>query len=229
MQDGWERRRADWDAGRAVARSRARWAIYALVATAACRVFVLAGHEIAEPSVVAVGAFAELALLVLTAVAFLRWLAHTISLASAMSPTPLAWSASSAVWTFFTPIAGLWRPYQVIRDLHAVLAPSGVPEPAPQPVLDGSGGYRNVPMKSPPPPRALPHVSIGAWWGAFLATRLLGRVDTPAMDLLTTVLTVASAALAVFVVRAIDARFAERYRRLHHASDAELESWHLRA
>lgn len=225
----WTRRRAEWDDGRRDASSRARFAIYALAATAACRAFVFAADALAEPEVMAVGQLVELALIVLTTIAFLRWLARMVSLASAMSRLPLRWSASTAVWSFFMPIFSLWRPYQVIRDLYALLAPDGVPEPAPQPVLDGSGGYREIPMKAPPPPLALPSVSIGAWWGAFLAARTLDNAATTGMDAFGALLTGASAALAVFLVRAIDGRLAERHRRLHHASDAELEAWHLRA
>lgn len=227
--DDWTRRRAEWDEGCRVASSRARLAIVALVATAASRTFVFGMDALSEPRVMALGQVVELGLVVLTTIAFLRWLARMVSLASAMSRLPLRWNASTAVWSFFMPIVSLWRPYQVIRDLHALLAPDAVPEPAPQPVLDGSGGYREIPMKAPPPRLAVPSVSIGAWWAAFLAARTLDNAATTGMDAFGALLTVASAALAVFLVRAIDGRLAERHRRLHHASDAELEAWHLRA
>ena len=230
MEETWEQRRAAWLTGRAVAASRARWTVYALVATAASRVFLFAADETREENLIALGALAQLVLIIATAIVFLRWLAHAVSFGSSISRVPLRWRASTAVWSFFMPVVSLWRPYQVIRDLNELLAPDAVPEPAPQPILDGSGGYREVRMKVPPPPRALPHVSIGAWWGAFIIARVIGRVtDSPGTDSAGTVLTVISAALAVFVVRAIDARMAERYRRLSHASDAELDAWHLRA
>ena len=230
MQEGhWESARAAWDARLGVESARARFAVYALGAAAALRVFDLGAMQIASPTLQAAVGFGELALLVLTPVAFLRWIAHAVSFASDMSPLRLRWTASAAVWSFFMPIISLWRPYQVVRDLHDLLAPDGVPEPAPQPLLDGSGGYRDVVLKSAPPPRALPHVSIGAWWGAFVLTRLVGLDKDTVLAGVGTLVTVASATLAIFVVRAIDGRIAERYRRLRHASDDELEAWHIRA
>ncbi len=220
--------RAEWDRDISAERSRARIASVALAVTGATRLVDFALVSRVPTSVVTLG-LAELVLLVVTAVVFLRWLARAVSFAQAMSPTRLRWTSSSAVWSFFVPIVALWRPYQVVRDLHDALAPSGVPEPAPTPILDGSGGYRHVAMKSAPPPRALPHASIGAWWGFFMATRLVGFGGASNQEVLGTFFAMVSAALGILVVRAIDGRIAERFRRVRHASDEELDAWKIRA
>ena len=128
------------------------------------------------------------------------------------------------MWSFFIPIVSFYRPYQVLRDVHDQLEPDGVPEPAPRPRLDGSGGYRSVAMEKAPPPRTLPHAFIGAWWALFIAERIVSS-----FGLVSEVLAIGAALLAVLVVRSVEARLEERHRRLHHASDEELEAWGLAA
>lgn len=205
---------------------RATAATGALLVTLGVRVYDLALGALPGVSretmfsLVVAGHLAQMTMLVVTAVLFLRWLSLVVTLSRTTSTTPLRWTASEAVWGFFIPIISLYRPYQVLRDVHDQLAPDGVPEPAPRARLDGSGGYRSVPMEKAPPPRALPHASIGAWWGLFVAERLLGAFGTGAQ-----VLAIGAAALAVLVVRSVQARLEERYRRLRHASDEELEAW----
>ncbi len=78
-------------------------------------------------------------------------------------------------------------------------------------------------MEKAPPPRTLPHASIGAWWGLFVAERLVAR-----FGVFSEVLAIGAAVLAVLVVRAVQGRLEERHRRVHHASDEELEAWGLR-
>jgi hypothetical protein len=125
-----------------------------------------------------------------------------------------------------------------MRDLHDRLAPDGVPEPAPRPRLDGAGGYRRVQIEKAPPPRALPHASIGAWWGLYLFGGLIAKGTTmffgaglPSASTIgmtasaAALAEIASAGLAILAVRSIDARLAERQRRLHHATDEELTEW----
>lgn len=207
---------------------RATWATGALFVTLGVRVYVIAIGLLPSMSaetafsLTAAGALAEKAMLVVTAVLFLRWLALVVTLSRATSTTPLRWTASAAVWSFFIPLVSLYRPYHVLRDVHNLLAPEGVPEPAPRPRLDGSGGYRNVPMEKAPPPRTLPHASIGAWWGLFVAERMLGGFGLGAQ-----VLAIGAALLAVLVVRSVEARLEERHRRLRYASDEELSAWGL--
>jgi hypothetical protein len=233
MENRWDAVRTDWTREVAVERSRARVAMGALAATALLHVLLAGAATANSAGALEALSGAELALLIVTAVVFLRWLARAVSTASMMSTIRLKWTSSAAVWSFFMPIVGLWRPYQVLRDLHDLLAPDALPEPAPKPVLDGTGGYRHVAMKSAPPRLPVPHTSIGLWWGLFCAARFLNYGDTrlgeAQLRVLGDVLSIASAMLGLFVVRAIDARVHERFRRVNHASDQELEAWHLRA
>src|SRR5262249_19684248 len=113
---------------------------------------------------------------------------------------------------------------------HDRLDPEGVPEPAPRPRADGTGGYRHVAMEKAPPPGRLPAAWIGAWWGFYLlgglVATVLAVILSPSLSIfMTNGAEVASAVLAVLAVRAIDGRIAERNRRLQHASDEELTEW----
>ena len=190
------------------------------------------------------GVFAQLALLLTAAVLFLRWLSQTVNVVRDLQVSPpLAWTASQAVWGFFIPFINLTRPYQVLRDLHDVLAPDGVPEPAPRPRLDGASGYRKIEMEKAPPPAKLPHASIGLWWAFYLLGGLVSRVAASSHEgrgalalissrtasVASNVFEVVSAGLAILVVLAISARLAERQRRLRYASDEELVSWGIDA
>ncbi len=224
----WSGVRGDWDRDVREARSRANWATGALVATVivSCyQIAVFAGlsYGLWTPTLIEVGVMAELSILLATAVLFLRWLHRVVTLTRTISTYPLRWTPSAAVWSFFIPFVSFYRPYQVLRDVHDWLDPEAVPEPAPRPRLDGSGGYRSVPMDRAPPPRTLPHASIGLWWGLFIATRFLGSFGAVSQ-----VVMIVAMAVAVLVVRAIEGRLEERYRRVSFASDEELEAWGVR-
>ncbi len=231
MESRWNEVRTEWERDVGTERSRARLAMGALGATALLHVLLIGAGMASSIEALAALSSVELVLLIVTAIVFLRWLVRAVSLASTMSATRLKWTGSAAAWAFFMPIVGLWRPFQVVRDVHDALAPDAVPEPAPRPVLDGSGGYRRVEMKSAPPPLPVPHASIGLWWALFIGARLLnyGDVHVGEARVLGDLLSIASAMLGLFVVRAIDGRVRERFRRVRHASDEELEAWQLRA
>lgn len=223
----WEAARATWEREVRIEASRAKAASFALVAMAVLFGVKLVGTVVpvpfGSPPVVEIG------VLVATAVLFLRWLAQAVTLPAVMGSAPLRWTSSGAVWSFFLPIFGLWRPFYVVRELYDHFTPNGVPEPAPKPRLDGSGGYRHVEMVSAPPPRAIVNASIGAWWGFFVAARLIGDGSGALLyPALSDTLSIISAVLAVLVVRSIDGRIAERFRRLAHASDDELAAWQIR-
>jgi Domain of unknown function (DUF4328) len=254
----WNEAREAWARDAGVTEGRARAAAAALlliggvkafqIAVAAWQIELLAdaragsfARESLELSdqLSAAGAVAQLVLVGITALLFLSWLSRTVRAARAVSTTPIRWSPSDAVWGFIIPFVSFVRPYQVIRDLHDQLDPGGVPEPAPRPRLDGSGGYRSVAVERAPPPRTLPHASIGAWWGLFIAAQLIGRTsgyaESGAAELQTSlrvgivaeVIAVGAALLAVSVVRAVQGRLAERFRRVTNASDEELEAWEI--
>lgn len=183
------------------------------------------------------GSIAQIALLVATGVLFLLWLTKTVSATRAMITVPLRWTPSQAAWSFFIPFANLTRPYHVVRDVHDRLDPEGVPEPAPRPRPDKASDYRNVPVERAPLPAALPPASIGLWWGLYLAGGFVGRFAAMQTGtsieafksarvgfIVSDLFEIVGAVLAIQVVRALDARLAERHRRLHHGSDVELDA-----
>ena len=240
------------------ARSRGKAAVVALIVTAVVRAYMASvaawqvsllgdvqrgvvqnGTLALSDTLFTAGAVMQLVMLLITGVLFLRWLAQMVNTARDLQVSPpLAWTASQAVWGFFIPFVNLARPYQVLRDLHDVLAPDGVPEPAPRPRLDGASGYRKIEMEVPPPPAKLPHASIGAWWAFYVIGGLVewgassmdekgiaALVSSRTSSIISDAFDIVSAGLAIMVVVAISARLVERQRRLRHASDQELTSW----
>lgn len=238
-------------------RQRGKAAVAALIATAVIRVFTagVASWQIgllgdlqrgAPPTstlqlsdtLFLAGGVAELVLLLITGILFLRWLSQAVKVARDLQVSPpLAWTPSQAVWGFFIPFVNLVRPYQVLRDLHDRLDPEGVPEPAPRPRLDGAGGYRKVEVVRAPPPAKLPHASIGAWWALYIIGGLVQRgasttangiaelTSSRTVSILADAIEIGSASLAILAILAISARMVERQRRLRHATDEELTDW----
>ncbi|WP_437278650.1 DUF4328 domain-containing protein [Sorangium sp. So ce375] len=209
----------------------------------AWHILLLGGMEVSESTwrlantLREVGGLLELGLGLVTGVVFLRWLARAVAAAGALDPVRgLAWTPSEAVLAFLIPVVNLVQPYRVLRDLHDGLAPAGVPEPAPRPLLDGAGGYRRVEVAHAPRAGAVRHAALGVWWGCYVASRGLGWaasavpaltaaefIRSRAMFIASDVASIAAAWLAVRMVRAIDSRVAERHRRLAYASDEELD------
>jgi hypothetical protein len=243
-----------------IADGRARAAVVALLLTAGVRVFAIgvdawrialldrvregsverasldASEQLAD-----VGLFSSLGVTAIAALLFLSWLSRTMRVADRLSATSVRWTPAEAVKGFFLPVVGIVRPYLVLRDLYDQLEPDAVPEPAPRPRLDGTGGYRDVPLQAAPRPRALPRASIGAWWALFLAgmvaTGLGGSEGSGPAQIQASLrvgiegeaLVIAGTLLAVLVVRAVAGRLVERYRRVRYASDEELEAWGIAA
>lgn len=241
-----------------MARQRGKLAVAALIVTAGVRVISLgvtawqvslldgveggvttkASLELSDTLYTA-AVLAELGMLLITGVLFLRWLAKMVGVVRDLQVSPhVPWTPSQAVWGFFIPFVNLARPYQVLRDLHDGLAPKGVPEPAPRPRLDGTSGYRKVEMVKVPAPARLPHASIGVWWALYLiggavqrganssaSTSIEALMNGRRLSIVADVIEIGSAMLAVRMVQAITARLAERQRRLRHASDEELVRW----
>ena len=170
--------------------------MYALGAAAAIRVFNIAVllwqndlvaslHSPTPPSqatlerrysLAHVGAIGLLALLVVGGVLFLRWLHLAMRLTQALGDRSLTWSPKDAVMGFIIPFVSFVRPYQVMRDLHDALAPNLAPEPDVQVRAVETMGYRQVEMQAPPPARALPHASIGAWWAFFWIGNVVANI-----------------------------------------------------
>src|ERR1700733_14695214 len=119
----WKALRGGWDHDVPVAQRRAKLAMVALLVIAASHVFTavvglwqvqllgdLDGPHASLETLKLVGTLlqvagaAELGLVIVTGVLFLRWLAWTVTTARAMIGTPhLGWTASKAVWGFFIP------------------------------------------------------------------------------------------------------------------------------
>lgn len=178
---------------------------------------------------------AQLVLLVLTAVLFLRWLHLCVRLTRALGGETLTWTPRDAMWAFFIPFVNCVRPYRVIRDVHDHLAPDLVPEPPVQVIADGTTGYRDVKLVVPPPPMKLPHAGIGAWWATWWIGNILNNISartkgTDVDDLLVrNGLTIAAdwadivcALLALLLVRALTMRVLERFRRVRHTPAEQL-------
>ncbi|MBI5514327.1 MAG: DUF4328 domain-containing protein [Deltaproteobacteria bacterium] len=176
-------------------------------------------------------ALTQLGLLIVTATVYLRWLHKVTGLTRSLGGEFLRWTPSEACWGFIIPFISIIRPYHVLRDVHDHLAPDLVPEPQPE-VQTGDGmGYREVVVKAPPPPIRLPHASIGAWWACFWFGNVIGNIaskvrgtDLEAVTQQNTLNAVSdsidlvSACLAIVVVRAVNARLQERFRRVRHNS-----------
>jgi hypothetical protein len=250
--------RVEWDAAVSLAQRRAKRAVAGLIAAAALhgvgglvalwQISLLgnvASGEVTQKtlqlsdSVFAGVGLAQTPMLIVAGVLFLLWLRAAVTAAHDLVTAPhLRWSASQATWSFFLPFVNLVRPYHVVRDLHDVLDPEGIPEPAPRLDPKGVGDYRSVKLKKAPPPSTLPHASIGAWWGLYIVSGLMGygiagsqgtSVDALVVNrqvvALSSAVEIVAAGLAVMVVRAIDGRLSERLRRVRHASKAELREW----
>ncbi|MFO0559084.1 MAG: DUF4328 domain-containing protein [Polyangiales bacterium] len=238
------------------AEGRAKLAIAALSLTLASRLFngwtafaqnelihkIEGGEQVDQARLatsdllVAVAGVGQFALLIVTAVLFLRWL-HRTSATARMLGALLLHSPKDAVWAFFIPFVNLKRPYDVVKNLHDALLDPSLPEAKAMMVADGAGGYRSVQMQAPPPPVALPAAAVGAWWGMYilsgfvangasrandstlagLASRNVGTMFSSAFDIV-------SAVLAIVMVRGVTARLTERYRRVRHNSPEALNA-----
>lgn len=193
----------------------------------------------AADSLVDAGLIAHYVVLAVTAVLFLRWVHLLVALTRTLGDGDLPWRPSTAVWGFFLPIVSLFRPYQVLRDVHEALDPRDVLPPTARVDRDGAGDYRSVALITPPEPKPLSNAFIGAWWGAFIFANILSRIvnaserTATSVDSVTTlyngdtlvnVVDVAAAVLAIRVVSSLTARFAERFRRIRHTTPESLEA-----
>ncbi len=188
-------------------------------------------------TLVGFGALAQFAVLVLTATLFLRWLHLTVRLTRSLGGDTLRFTPKEAVWGFIIPFVNFQKPYQIVRDVHDHLAPDMVPDAQVIVRADASMGYREVAMEAPPAPVKIPHAAIGAWWGAFwigniianIAARQTGStidalLTSNALNSLADAVEMVSAILAVLMVRGLNARRQERYRRVRHNTPETLQA-----
>jgi hypothetical protein len=252
---------APYDRPVAELRTRATLALVALAATMLARAWdfgarqwsigllqsIVATEQGGEPAsqaqleladqLVNLGAFAINALLLVTAIVFLRWVHRLVTLTRALGAPDLRWTPSQAVWGFIIPFVSLVRPYQVLRDVQQRLDPEEVAPPAPRLERDLQADYRSSALVLPPRAKALTSSLLGLWWGSFIAMSVVARLanafvkgatTTHAVvaayhsDMLASGLAVVAAALCMQVVRSLTARLEERFRRIRHATTESL-------
>ena len=225
-----------WDAG------VRQWSLHLLGALESsdenAQVALQANLEAAD-GLVNSGLVADYVVLAVTAVLFLRWVHLLVTLTRAFGDGYLSWRPSSAVWGFFLPIVSLFRPYQVLRDVHAALDPRNVLPPTARIDRDAAGDYRSVALITPPEPKPLPKGFIGVWWGVYVMTNILSRIvnaneqaattvdGVSAVyrgDILVDVVDLVAAVLAIRVVSSVTARLAERFRRIRYTTPESLEA-----
>lgn len=132
------------------------------------------------------------------AVAFLAWLSRTVEITPALGAGTPHNSPRWAIGWWFVPIAFLWKPYTVVREVWDRLA-------TPTHAADGK--------------------LVIAWWLAWIGSAIVGRFATSAAQNVTTVeaargmfsvmfvaegVSMAAAILGLLVVREIQARADER-------------------
>ena len=103
-------------------------------------------------------------------VAFLMWVHRAHRNLPALYATELQYTPRWAVLWYFLPLANLFRPYQVMREVANASLPHDAPE--------GGWAWRNY--NAP--------ILVKAWWFMFLLSNLIGstagRTDAYAKDLL---------------------------------------------
>lgn len=132
------------------------------------------------------------------AVAFLAWLSRTVEITPALGAGTPHNSPRWAIGWWFVPIAFLWKPYTVVREVWDRLAT---------------------------PTQAAAGKLVVAWWLALIGSALVGRFATSAAQNVTTVeaaqgmflvmfaaeaVSMAAAILGLLVIREIQARADER-------------------
>jgi hypothetical protein len=165
--------------------------------------------EEAEAYDTQVAAFAAvwLAIFVPTVIAFLAWLSRAVANGPALGAGFPPSSPRAAIGWWFVPIANLFKPYQIVKDLHQRLA------------LPGSQAGKMFPVL--------------AWWLIWIGGNLVDQASswlylrgdtTEALRNATVLsavgyaLSIIAAGLAILVVRAIQARENEWAARLTTAS-----------
>jgi hypothetical protein len=147
----------------------------------------------------------------ITGVCFLVWIYRAHRNLPALGARNLGYSPGWAVGGFFVPLLNLVRPYQVVREIWKASSPEvGV---------SNDSSWQNV-GTSP---------LLGIWWGTFIVMNILGQavlwLSPPAntveaflpvawLGVVSYVVGVIAAVLALFVVRELDTRQVERFSHL---------------
>jgi hypothetical protein len=170
----------------------------------------------------AIIAGAQLVLFVSTAILFLMWIHRAHRNLPALGAQQLKFTPGWAVGWFFVPFANLFMPYRVVTEIWKASDPNGD-------ITDGMA-WQN----------ALPSPLIGCWWACWVIAGLLGRslfntslrAETPSellnvswLSFFADVFSIVTTGLLIVLIRAIDARQAEKHGRLiSHATSPTLPS-----
>ncbi len=199
-----------------IASRRARWAIFAVLASTIYRVVLstLEGPWAIHPARLPHRVAALLALVAV--VLYLRWLYRAVANTTLLG-APIKWSPQQAVAAYVIPIVCFFRPYQVMKALHAGSDPSALHD-APLFRYRPAPNYRDAIREPLPPPRWNHPAPIAAWW-AFYTLRWVwdtgaARFAMPAAFGVARATNLAAAVLCALVIRSVDARQRERHRRL---------------
>ena len=157
------------------------------------------------------------ALLGLVAVVlYLRWSYRAVANTTLLR-APIEWTPRQAVAAYFIPIVSFFRPYQVMKALHAGSDPSALHD-APVFRYRPAPNYREAVREPLPPPR-WNHPAPSPRGGASTTSRWVwGMVAKgfarPAAFGGALATDLAAAVLCALVIRSVDARQRERHRRL---------------
>lgn len=152
-------------------------------------------------------------------VAFLLWLHRASGNMAALgnAKSKIEYTPGWAVGSFFIPFANLFMPYRAVSEVWVKS----------EPPVHEEGGLAFAPR----PPTTL----VLAWWVTWVASNFVGRAASRFVDkadtvealrvvtwtaILSDVLSVVAAVLAVMIVRSIDRRQEERARHVAYSPDS---------
>ncbi len=130
---------------------------------------------------------------------------------------PIGWTPRQAVAAHFIPLVSLFRPYKVMKALHAGSDPSTLHD-APLFRYRPASSYREGVREPLPLPRWDYPAPIGAWWGVYNFSWVwavaAGGFSMSVASGGVLAMDVVAAVLCALVIRSVDARQRERHRRL---------------
>jgi hypothetical protein len=198
------------------ASKRARWAIFAVLASTVYRVVLspLEGPRALQRAPLLHWMSALLGLVAV--VLYLRWLYRAVANTRLLG-APIEWTPQQAVVAYFIPIVWFFRPYQVMKALYAGSDPSALHD-APVFRYRSAPNYRDAVREPLPPPRWRHPAPIATWWALYSFGWIWGMVAKgfvrPVAFGGALAMHVATGVLCALVIRSVDARQRERHRRL---------------
>jgi hypothetical protein len=168
--------------------------------------------------------FVSFALSLATVVTFLVWVASAFRRAESVGAKPRR-TAPTVIIGFFTPVLCFFWPYIGMRALDEAIEPELVPEPPPRPSDDApAGGYRQAAVEKRPARTHAPRAPFGLWWALWVGPMVVDFVwmltrphawwTDHLVPMVSGLVTDLDAVLAVLVILRIEARLAERARRV---------------